>query len=152
MALFQLGEKITFETTKVVPQTVSVKKNWRWAVQERIMRAPARQRIGPGDDVQVFTGVIFPMFSVGGQPVGGKQLKVIESEADKMEPMMLNDGRGKIYGRYCILDLEEEKEYFVDNGAPRKQSFTLTLGKYFEDEPGFSSGVSTDGMTGGGMA
>lgn len=148
MPLFQLGEEITFETSTLVPQTVNRKKSWRWAVMERIMRAPARQRIGQGDDVVEFTGVIFPAFVIGGKSVGGKQLNKVVEAGDKMEPLLLNDGAGNIYGRYCILDLDETKEVFVDNGASRKQTYTLTLGKYFEDEPGFSSGV--DGVGGGG--
>lgn len=135
MALFQLGENIVFEAATVSPQSVSRQKTWRWAVQERILRGPARQKIGEGDDVVTFSGVIFPQFQVGGRAVGRKQLEKIEAEGDKMAPMLLNDGTGKIWGMYCILDLTEDREIFLNNGAPRKQTFTLTLGKYFEDAP-----------------
>lgn len=147
MALFQLGESITFEAATVTPQTVSRQKSWRWAVQERILRGPARQRIGVGDDVVTFSGVIFPQFQVGGKAIGRKQLEKIEAEGDKMDPMLLNDGTGKIWGMYCMLDLSEDRDVFLNNGAPRKQTFTLTLGKYFEDSPAMTGvDIPTNGV------
>lgn len=152
MPLYQLGEEITFETKTLVPQSMGRNLDWRWAVQERILRHPARQAIGPGDDVITFSGVIFPTFQIGGNYVGIKQLKKFEKAGNQMEPMMLNDGTGHVYGLYCLESVEEEREVFFDNGAPRKQTFTIKLGKYFEDQQGIGSGVETTGMTSSNVA
>lgn len=102
--------------------------SYRWSRQERIGREPARQFVGPGDDVLELSGVIFPRY------IGGlEQLDHMRSEAGKGKPLMLEDGRGKIWGKYVIEKVREEQPVHFKGGVPRKQQFTLSIAKYGED-------------------
>ncbi|MFW5499579.1 MULTISPECIES: phage tail protein [unclassified Maridesulfovibrio] len=102
--------------------------SYRWAKQERISREPALQFVGPGDDTLELSGVIFPQF------LGGlEQLNNMRAEAGKGKPLMLVDGRGKVWGKYVIEEVREEQTAHFKGGAPKKQQFSLRIAKYGED-------------------
>ncbi|WP_319778456.1 phage tail protein [Maridesulfovibrio sp.] len=102
--------------------------SYRWAKQERISREPARQYVGPGDDVLELSGVIYPQF------LGGlEQLNRMRAEAGKGKPLMLVDGRGKVWGKYCIEEVHEGQAAHFKGGAPKKQQFSMRISKYGED-------------------
>jgi phage protein U len=48
-------------------------------------------------------------------------------------PQLLVDGRGMFYGKWAILRVEETGSVFLDNGAPRKIGFRVSLQRYGED-------------------
>ncbi len=102
--------------------------SYRWAKQERISREPARQFIGPGDDIVELNGTIYPHFK------GGlNQIEDMKTEANKGEPLILVDGRGKVWGKYVIEEVREEQPQHFKGGAPKKQIFALRIAKYGED-------------------
>ncbi|CCO22233.1 phage tail protein [Maridesulfovibrio hydrothermalis] len=101
---------------------------YRWTAQPRIGREPARQYIGPGDETIELSGVVFPQF------LGGlDQPNRMRTEAGKGKPLMLVDGRGKVWGEYVIEQVREEQPAHFKGGAPRKQLFSLRIAKYGED-------------------
>lgn len=127
--MMKLGNyKFSIETAayKQLVRTTS----YRWAVQPRISRGPARQFVGPGDDTIELSGLIFPQFKSGLE-----QLNLMRAEADKGEPLMLVDGLGKIWGLHVIEEVREEQgEYFFKGGAPKQQQFSLRIARYGEDK------------------
>jgi phage protein U len=49
---------------------------------------------------------------------------------------MLNDGRGRVLGRWCIVSIREGRSVFVAGGDARQIDFSLRLVRYGEDNPG----------------
>lgn len=103
---------------------------WRWASQPRLGRAPAKQFVGPGEDVITLKGTIYPHFRGG-----WKQVKAMRELAGKGQPQLMVDGLGFIHGYWCITSLTESNDAIWHNGAPLKQGFTMTLEFYGEDVP-----------------
>ncbi len=101
---------------------------YRWPVQDRAGRRPARQFTGIGDETIELEGAIYPYYRGGLE-----QIEAMRSLAGLGEPLMLTDGTGKVWGKFCILRIEETQTLFHGDGTPRKQEFRLGLGRYGED-------------------
>lgn len=102
---------------------------YRWPTQERFGRRPARQYTGPGDETVEIDGAIYPHYAGG---LG--QLERMREIAAQGEPHRLTDGRGKIWGQFCIERIEETQTVLFADGTPRKIEFRLSLGRYGEDD------------------
>lgn len=101
---------------------------YRWPEQQRMGREPALQFSGPGSETIELEGVIFPHFKGG---LG--QVDAMRTEAGKGKPLLLIDGQGKQWGKYCILEIRETQTPFAQGGIPLKQQFSLRLVRYGED-------------------
>lgn len=99
-----------------------------WTGQERLGRAPARQKVRDGDDTITLSGVIYPHYAGG---LG--QIDAMRAEAGKNQPLMMVDGRGRVFGRWVILSLHESAAEFFADGAPKQQRFRLEMSAYGED-------------------
>lgn len=108
----------------------SLRRNvdYRWPVQERIGRRPARQFVGIGDETIELSGVILPHYSGG---LG--QLDRMRELAGQGVALTLADGRGRIWGKYCITAVSETRTVFWPDGEPRRMEFSLSLGRYGEE-------------------
>lgn len=117
---------------------------YRWAVLNRIGRAPARQFTGLGDDQITLNGVIYPHFRGG---LG--QLGLLRASAARGEPLALVYGferAGQYCGRWVISKVHEGRTEFFQNGAPRKIEFSLQLEAYGDDADATAS-ASVDAVT-----
>lgn len=103
--------------------------SWRWTEQSRIGRRPALQYAGPGKDDITLAGTIYPFYSGG---IG--QLPKMREMADTGKPLMLVDGLGKVWGKWCIKSISETQSSFLQGGVPRKIVFRLSLARYGEDK------------------
>lgn len=128
--LFQLGS-FQFDLPNGVPQTLDRTAEYRWEVQDRLLRDPAAQFLGPGSQTITLDGVLFPGFS-------GRQatMETIRELAAKGEPQMLTDGLGKVYGKWAIRSIQEGLSTFAPGGGARQISFNVSLVRYVEDNPG----------------
>lgn len=109
-------------------QSLSRSAEYRWPAQERIGRAPARQFVGKGGETVNLSGVIHPHYAGG---LG--QMERMRELAGQGLPLPLADGRGKIWGLWCIERIEETRTALFANGDPRKIEFSLQLAAYGED-------------------
>lgn len=128
--LFQLGS-FQFDLANGVPQTLDRTADYRWDVQERLLRDPAAQFLGPGNQEITLDGVLYPGFS-------GRQttMETLRELAAKGEPQMLTDGLGKVYGKWAIRRVQEGLSTFAPGGGARQISFGISLVRYSEDNPG----------------
>jgi len=101
---------------------------WRWAAQERLTRAPARQFLGKGDTKITLDGTIYPYYRGG---LG--QIAAMRESADKGEPLILIDGFGNEWGKFVIEEITESTSHHTAEGVPLKQEFSLSLASYGED-------------------
>lgn len=101
--------------------------SWRWPAQERIGAPPARQYLGPGEEEISLRGTIYPAHRGG---LG--QIDAMRAEAGRGRPLMLIDGDGRVWGKWCITRLEQTQRLFYAAGRPRKVEFRLTLVHYGE--------------------
>jgi hypothetical protein len=119
-----LGE-YRFGLSTAAYQELSRTTSWRWPTVERIGARPASQFVGPGEDSVTMNGIIYPHFR------GGlKQIEAMRAEADKGKPLNLVDGTGQLWGQYVITEVREGQATFFSNGAPRSQTFDITLQAY----------------------
>jgi uncharacterized protein len=128
--LFQLGS-FQFDLPNGVPQTLDRTAEYRWEVQDRLLRDPAAQFMGPGSQQITLDGVLFPGFS--GRQATMETLRVLAATG---EPQMLTDGTGKIYGRWAIRSIQEGLSTFAPGGGARQISFNVSMVRYVEDNPG----------------
>lgn len=120
-----------FSRDTAAPVSLRRTSDYSWPSQERFSAPPALQYTGPGDDVIDLDGVIYPHY------VGGlAQIQAMRELAALGLPQLLVDGRGMVYGKWAILHVEETGTVFMDNGAPRKIAFTVSLQRYYDDSAG----------------
>lgn len=101
---------------------------YRWPVLARVGRRPAKQFTGIGEDSINLDGTILPAYR------GGlTQVKALRDLAGKGEPLLLVDGTGRSWGKWCIERVEDTRSVFFSDGVPRKQEFRVQLGHYGED-------------------
>jgi phage protein U len=130
LPLYQLGS-FQFNLPNGSPQTVDRNDAYRWEQQDRLLREPANQWLGPGTKEITLDGVLYPGFS-------GRQgtMQTLRDMAERGEPYMLNDGRGRVLGRWCIVSIREGRSLFVAGGDARQIDFSIRLVRYGEDNPG----------------
>lgn len=128
--LFQLGS-FQFDLANGVPQTLERTAAYRWESQDRLLRDPAVQFLGAGGQEISLDGQLFPGFS-------GRQstMETLRELAAQGQPQMLTDGLGKVYGKWAIRQLREGLGTFAPGGGARQISFTVSLVRYVEDNPG----------------
>ena len=128
--LFQLGS-FQFDLPNGVPQTLDRTAEYRWESQDRLLRDPAVQFVGPGQQQITLDGELFPGFS-------GRQttIETLRELATKGQPQMLTDGLGRVYGKWAIRSLREGLSTFAPGGGARQISFSIGLVRYVEDDPG----------------
>ena len=126
--MMMLGTEYMFSVSTAAYQTLRRSAEYRWPAQERIGRLPARQYVGPGAETIAIEGVIYPHY-LGG--IG--QLDRMRAVAGLGKDFLLVDGRGKVWGRWCIERVDEALTDFFADGTPRKVVFAMNLGRYGED-------------------
>lgn len=102
--------------------------SWRWEKVARIGRAPALQFLGAGAGEITMNGVIYPHYKGGLYQVDG-----MRAEAELGTPLMLTDGLGFVWQRWCITSVDETKRVLDSDGAARRISFRVELVAYGED-------------------
>ncbi len=126
--MMKLGD-YKFSVSTAAYQSLQRVHNWRWKLQERINRKPAQQFLGPGEETIDLDGTIYPHFKGG---LG--QVNAMRAEADKGEPLILVDGLGVVWGKYCIKRIAESQTHLTQYGAARKIGFQMSLVEYGEDK------------------
>ena len=130
-----------FSVNTAAYQSLRRAAQYRWPAQERIGRPPARQFVGVGSETITLEGAIYPY---SGEPFldqvinervgsGPAQLDQLRELAALGEPLLLTDGRGKVWGKWCVESVDETQTVFFANGAPRKIEFNLSISSYGED-------------------
>jgi uncharacterized protein len=128
--LFQLGS-FQFDLPNGVPQTLDRTAEFRWESQDRLLRDPAVQFLGPGSQEITLDGQLFPGFS-------GRQttMETLRELATQGQPQMLTDGLGRVYGKWAIRQIREGLSTFAPGGGARQIGFSIALVRYVEDNPG----------------
>jgi uncharacterized protein len=117
-----------FSINSAAYQTLKRSAEYRWPSQARVGREPALQYTGPGSETVKLNGVLYPQFRGG---LG--QVEKIRNMAGNGIPLLLTDGGGNYWGKWCITRIEEEQSIFTGPGLPRKISFNLDLQAYGND-------------------
>ena len=125
--MMKLGD-FAFGIETAAYQTLARKNSWRWVEQARISRKPAQQAIGPGTEKLTIAGRIYPHWKGG---LG--QLPALRAVADQMQPQILVDGTGRVWGKFVITKLVETQKHINEQGQPHRQDFNLEIKEYGED-------------------
>ncbi len=98
--------------------------SWNHPATNRVGLRPARQFVGPGDDVITLSGVLLPEIT-GGEP----SIQQLKEMADRGESWVLVEGTGKVYGFFIIDKLDITRDLFFTDGAARRIEFNLSLAR-----------------------
>jgi len=131
--IFQLGS-FQFDLPNGVPQSLDRTAEYRWETQERLLRDPAVQYLGPGSQEITLDGVLVPGFS-------GRQTTVeaLRTLAAQGQPQILTDGLGRNFGKWVIRTVREGLSTFAPGGGARHITFSLSLLRYVDDNPGLAA-------------
>ncbi|WP_417243391.1 phage tail protein [Celeribacter sp.] len=127
LVMMALGS-FRFGVSKPEHKKLSRSTVYRWKAMERIGRAPALQFLGEGGDEITLEGTIYPQFKGGLKQVDG-----MRSMAGTGVPMMLVDGGGAVWKRWCITSVDDTKTYLFADGTPRRIDFSIHLAAYGGD-------------------
>jgi phage protein U len=150
------GPRFTFMITTAAFQKLQRSDTWRWVTQERFNNDPAEQYVGRGSKTIKLEGIIYAAYNPGGaspgavtKAVGTQVLQQLRELADAGIPRRLVTGRGQVLGDWVLVGMSEEQEYFLQNGAPQKQVFSLEFRSYGDDASTTNGEVPYDPATGG---
>ncbi|GAA5102144.1 phage tail protein [Bartonella acomydis] len=124
--MLALGNFI-FSIETAAYQALDMTYNIPWVEQGRLRHKAALQLPAVANAEFSLTGVIYPDFKGG-----YRQLEYLRQMAHD-GPHILVTGQGKILGKFVILSVKEKQSFFHQNGAPKKQEFTINLREYGEE-------------------
>ncbi|AHF89510.1 tail protein [Opitutaceae bacterium TAV5] len=120
----------TFSTSTAAFDTLQRVSGWEWAEQKRVGASPILQYTGPEAETITLPGTVFPLHAGAGLD----QLDKLRALAAKGEPQALADGQGRSLGRWVITSITEDQSNHLPGGAPRKQTFTISITRYHDDQ------------------
>ncbi len=118
-----------FSINTAAYQTLTHSTRYRWQSQERLLRRPAQQFLGIGEETISLDGVIYPEFFEAGLA----QITDMRTLAAQGEALDMIDGYGNVLGVYVIDSIEETQNLIVAHGIPLKQTFRMSLKRYGDD-------------------
>lgn len=125
--MLALGD-FRFSIDSAAYQSLRRSVEYRWAEIARVGTRPGRQFVGIGGEEIALAGVIYPAYRGGlGQVAEMRRL------AGLGEPLLLVDGQGQIWGKFCISRVDEDQAVFFSDGTPKRQDFSLSLVHYGEE-------------------
>lgn len=120
--LAKIGE-FTFEFGSTDLDTIRHRFSFAWRKHERLGKSPTYQATGSWEEEITLDGQLV-MKSV-------RTLEPFEAMAKAKEPVRLTLGSGESY--MVIIDgLERSKSGFTTKGLFRKQSYSISIKRYFE--------------------
>lgn len=117
-----------FSINTAAYESFSRSSNYRWQPQERFNQLPAQQFTGLSEDSITLSGVIYPQFAGGLH-----QIDSMRALAGNGKPLMLVDGKGFVWGKWCINSIDEDQDTFFSDGTARKYQFRLKITRYGAD-------------------
>jgi phage protein U len=134
--MMSLGQFV-FSLNTLAFEELKRQTTWRHPSNSRVGQRPARQFVGPGDDLINLTGVQVPEF------MGTRQsLPQLRDMADSGRAWAMVDGAGGVYGAWVIEGISETGSVFVAQGVPRRVSFDLSLARVDDNLADASGGVN----------
>lgn len=131
-----LSDKLAFSASKRAIDELQRVVAYSWPTQERIGREPALQWTGKGKESITISGVIFTTFRPGdGEMIGLNSVEEIRELAAEGEvyTVVMGYDSGSSVGQFVITNIEQSDSLLLANGAPQKQTYSVTLESYGED-------------------
>jgi phage protein U len=123
-AVFALGD-VVFGITGAGLEKIARKRSWRWPETEVVGALRRLSHTGAGGDTVTVGGRVFP--GQYGDPDAPKRLAELGNSG---EPQTLVDAEGFSYGRWAIVDLDEDYRAILPGGKPRCIDWTMTLKRH----------------------
>lgn len=111
-----------FSVATATPEKLTHSASYDWPSQDRVGARPLLQWTGIGSENISINGVIYPAYKGG---LG--QMAALREMAGMGKRWLLVDGRGVVYGKYVLRQVEESGTVYDANGMPRRIDFGLTL-------------------------
>lgn len=122
--MMQLGE-FQFGLDTAAYQTLYRSSSWRWVELARPGNTSILQYGGRDSERISLPGVIYPEWRGGSQ-----QVDAMRQQAERGQPLLMVDGRGRVMGDWVIERIEERQSAFGGRGTPRRIEFDLLLRRF----------------------
>ncbi len=123
----QKGQPFRFSLGKATYETLKRQTQFGIADQERLTRRHAEQATGLGTDKITLRGAIFLARE------GAGHIDRLRAIGEQLQPLILTTGYGQHLGRWYLNSIDEEQAHLFNDGAYRKQTFSLEFTRYGED-------------------
>lgn len=123
-SLYSFGPEIVFSPGGIDASGMDREREYRQQFTEVAQGEAKRSYAGRGQDLITFTGVTFP-----GQYGDTESVERLDEVAATGTPQELARGDGRLLGKYVILSVSEEQEFFMSDGTPRRISYTVRMRK-----------------------
>ena len=131
--MMRLGD-FEFSVASAAFNKLNYQTSYQWEVQKAPTdnKTPVMQYNGPGERNLTIEGTIYPqMVKDGLQQVDKMREQALKGEALPMCYVETapgsNAGVGRILGKWCILNISENRTLFLADGNPREIQFSMTL-------------------------
>jgi phage protein U len=108
--------------------TFKISSGHRWPKQERIAHETALQSVGPDVKGLSLSGTAHHQY--GGSMF---QLDQLEAKMDEGKPVIVTHGTGKVFGKYCIVSIDNDHGKLMDDGRSLENKWSIKLEKYGKD-------------------
>ncbi len=113
---------VLFTPTKAGFNELQHKMNFGWHKQELMNKSPLYQATKAIDYDISITGVFYT------KVIGHDQmLNILKKQGESQKPYFMADGRGRVYGKFILQDMEATDSYHLASGMPQKQEYSLNL-------------------------
>lgn len=114
-------------TAGVIPETLKRATDYKISETERVQNHAALFAVSKQKEEITISARTLPLHGAG-----NKALEPLYALAEAQKSCTLVDGRGKLYGKYVIVSIEEELELFMPSGEFLSQTFSITLLKDYD--------------------
>lgn len=122
-----------FDVRNVPLASLARSSDFRWAAQQRAMRAPGMQFLGAGEDQITLVAVVYPLVL---SPNGISQIAAMRSAAGTGARYPLVAMSGEVYGLWVFTSIEETQTHFAPTGEPQKIECNISISAYGADGAG----------------
>jgi phage protein U len=108
---------------------------YRWTAVDLIGQLAALQYVGPGAETVTLAGLFWPHDVQTEETFADdfndalKMMDNLRAASEDGKPRQLADSRGKVWGEFVMVRVEESHDLFWMNGIPKRISFTVQLRK-----------------------
>jgi hypothetical protein len=127
--MLTLGD-FRFEMHTLAYEKLALSQSYRWPAQARITRDPALQYVGRETATIQLDGVLRPNSLIRGRL---SHIETLRAMADQGKPYVLVDGIGRVWGKWVITDIKDDRSLFLDDGQSRVINFSVSLKSYGSD-------------------
>lgn len=113
---------VLFTPTKAGFNELQHKMSFGFSKQELVNKSPLYQAT-QGIEYDLSLSGVFYTKTIGHD----QMLNILKAQGESQKPYFMADGRGRIYGKFILQNMEAMDSYHLVSGIPQKQEYSLNF-------------------------